>query len=144
MVRLPMLEWRRYHFAYIIKADQSSQRFFFEEDKSDTSRSYGISLFQAANNFCFNVSLFHGFRYSRVLCPEQRTLEYVICYIHLYTISFFSLFPCPFFSISFSNHTPIQTSIHLQKSASIQPITGLSKYAKNIIFSRTFNVRKVS
>ena len=33
----------------------------------------------------------------------------------------------------FSNEIAIQTSIHLQKSASIEPRTGLSKFAKNYL-----------
>ena len=41
--------------------------------------------------------------------------------------SLFSLFPCPFFSISFSSQIPIQKSIDLQKSPSIQPRTSLTK-----------------
>ena len=41
--------------------------------------------------------------------------EYLVCV--LYSTAFFSLSPCSFFSISFSNQIPIPTSIHLQKSA---------------------------
>ena len=53
------------------------------------------------------------------------------CYGILFKFSFFSFSPCPFFSIFFSNKIAIQTSIYLENSASIQPRTSLSKFAKN-------------
>ena len=45
--------------------------------------------------------------------------------------SFFSLSPCPFFSIFFSNQIDIQTHIYLQKLASIQPRTRPLKFARS-------------
>ena len=60
---------------------------------------------------------------SSALCRSRRELSNAF--------SFFSLSPCPFFSIFFSNQIAIQTSIYLQNLASIQPRTSLSKFAKN-------------
>ena len=55
---------------------------------------------------------------------EEEFSEYVrYCYGLLFKFSFFSLSPCPFFSIFFSNEIAIQTSIYLQNLASIQPST---------------------
>ena len=50
---------------------------------------------------------------------------YFIFFVHLSKFSFFSLTPCPFFSISFSKRIPIPTTIWLRKSASIQSIMSL-------------------
>ena len=65
------------------------------------------------------------------------------CYVHLSKFSFFSFFPCPFFLIFFSKQIAIPTSIYLQKSASIQPRTSLSKFGGrfNSLFIRLLSPR---
>ena len=63
---------------------------------------------------------------------------------HVNLVDLVKSFPCPFFSIFFSNqiHVAIQTSIHLQNSASIQPRTSLSKFANNyLVLVAKFKVR---
>ena len=72
-----------------------------------------------------------AFQGSKV-CTSCRSRQELSNYGLLFKFSFFSLSPCPFFSIFFSNQIAIQTHIYLQNLASIQPRTSPVKFARSL------------